>query len=450
MKSKAFTNTLKELEYYTTRSIMIKGYDLERIKGFLEHLGNPQERLEFIHIGGTSGKGSTTTYTSSILTGLGYKVGSFLSPHIESVCERINIDNKQISEDNFNTYFNKVKTAHDQFFPKDKQGITLTYFEFLLAMALLYFVDNKVDVVALEVGLGGKLDPTNVVQASIAIITSVGLDHTEFLGETIEEIISDKVQIVKQNATCITGVKQASALKIIKSYCMDQSANCLILGKDMSINQNIIDINGSKGFFSFKDYEFEVNLPQLGRHQLENASLAITAAISWQEKMNRKVDIKAIINALSQTIIKGRLQIVENNPLIIGDVAHNEDKMKALVDSINQIQGLKKLIFIVGFKAGRDKDRAHRALKQLSVLKIPLKKIFISEFLTKQDIEIASVPAQEIANMILDVLPDVETEIVKEPLKALKLARKEANKDDLIVISGSFYLLASLSEALSL
>jgi dihydrofolate synthase / folylpolyglutamate synthase len=439
-----FENALIELEKYSTEKI-IKDYKLSTIHNFVDYLGLDTTRYFIVHITGTSGKGSTANFVSNILGGQGVNVGLFTSPHITSVRERISVKGKSISEEDFGDLFWFVMGKMKNFMSKTGER-KLTYFEVIFAVALLYFDKKGIDVGVFEVGLGGKLDTTNILKGDVAVITNVGLDHTEILGDTVEKIVMDKVQIVKEGAVCVSGVTQESVKKIVVDWCQKIDVKLLLLGKELGCILGRQSIKGT----DFDYYNKAANLKNLqiqipGQHQVENATIALEVSLICLDKINRQAKVKfseeALRNSLLNTKISGRFEIKQREPLVILDGAHNADKIRALVNTINEVTtGDISVLFAV--KKGKD----YKAMiDELVKLGPRLKKVVLTKYKLKQDVELESGPASIFEELLVKAV-DHKIDIVYEPdsKMACNGLLSGQKKNEVMLVTGSFYLLASL------
>lgn len=366
---------------------------LKNIKILLKKLGNPEKSLKVIHVAGTNGKGSVCAMLSSILKEAGYKAGMYTSPHLKDFRERFLINDKKISKEDFVKYFKKVKPFIT----------TQTFFEVITTMAFLYFKTKKVDFLVCEVGLGGRLDATNVVRPIISVITNIGLEHQEYLGKTIERIAYEKAGIIKNKIPLVTGAK-GPALNVIKKIAKKKNTKVYQDGKPI------------KGF----------PLKLKGDFQLVNASLAIEAIKVLNQYHNLKINKKIIKKGLLKTAWPGRLEFISKNVLV--DCAHNLDAIKALKKELKGIKkDYKKLYLIIGIL--KDKDYKNM-LKELTPLaqKVILVKARIPRALEPETL------AKQIKNPI----------IIKNPKKALIYAKKIAKKNELIVVTGSIYVVGEV------
>jgi dihydrofolate synthase/folylpolyglutamate synthase len=434
--------TIAGIENLATKQIVIEGYDLGRISGFLAFIGNPQQKYPVIHIGGTAGKGSTTAIISKILEGQGFKTGAYYSPHVIDPTERIQLNGINTSAADFVAEAEFIMQQMLQYFPL-KAELKLTYFEFLLAMALDYFGRKQIDVLVLEVGIGGRLDPTNVVASLISIITSVGLDHTKLLGKTVEKIVSDKVQILKPDTIMLTAAKKPSVLAIMQDFAASQNSILEVLGSQFSIRRIAKSWDGY--VFNYSDQETDyknLSLKLLGSHQLRNAGLAIRAGILFMRHNGKTLDIVKLKASLMSVEIPGRIEVISRKPLIIMDSAHNGMKMSALVTTILELkQPGQKLKLLLAFKKGQQHKRLLRPLHRL---RRDLVKMVISRFRVKQDMEQESEQFQNFYHYLKQILPETEFEFKSDPGSAYELLKKSLKPDEVLIITGSFYLLTAL------
>jgi len=354
---------------------------LERVKELLSKLNNPQSNLKCIHVAGTNGKGSTCAILSSILKEADYKVGMYTSPHLKRFTERIQINGEEITQPELNRLIEKIKPlVTDQ-----------TFFEVTTAIAFQYFKEQDVDFAILEVGLGGRLDATNVITPLISIITHISLEHTHILGKTIEEIAKEKAGIIKENIPVITLAKNKTIKEIAK-----QKHSEIFIPKIPKLNLNL------KGEF-----------------QLENASLAIKAA----ELLN--INSESIKKGLESVKWPGRLEFLEKNVLV--DCAHNPEGIAALKKEIKKLN-YEKIITVTGILKDKDKKTMITQLSEFSDYII----------FTKPNTERAEEPEE------LKKLTNTRNEIIIDVKKALKKAKKLANPDDLILITGSIYIVGEV------
>ena len=315
---------------------------LERISALLNELGNPQEKLEFVHVAGTNGKGTTSTMLSSILCAAGKKTGLFTSPYVFDFCERIQINNKNIPHDDLSLVVEKVKNACDRLSAK---GTEPTEFEAITAAAMLYFYEQKCDAVVLEVGLGGRYDSTNIIPCpKAAVITSISLDHTKILGDTVEKIAAEKCGIIKNGGTVITTSEQnEKALSVIKDTVKEKNGRLLI--GDVSAAEILSeDIFGTEISYN----GLTVKIPLVGRHQVENTVGVITAARALG------ISDEFIKKGIESTVIHARMEIISRSPVIMLDGGHNPECAAALENVLVRFAGDKNITVLIGMMADKD------------------------------------------------------------------------------------------------
>ena len=325
-----------------------------RIKKFLEKIGSPEKNLKVIHVAGTNGKGSTVNFIKDILKE-DYKVGSFVSPHLITYCDRIKIGDKEISQDDF-AAIGEFIIAKEPEIIEDYGELNL--FEFLTIMAIIYFDREKVDIAVLEVGMGGRADSTNIFTSReklISIITSISMDHMEYLGDTIEEIADAKAGIITDNGLVLTTNKDPKILGVIDKEAEEKSAE-IYYTKDLESEIIKSDIKGIDFKVKLGDWE-EFSLTQIGDYQVENALGAIYALYLLNKKGILKISTEKIRERIKSSSWAGRMEIVSRDPLIILDGAHNFDGIKKLVESIDNFK-FKKLYLIMSILS----DKEHKKM----------------------------------------------------------------------------------------
>ena len=291
---------------------------LEPMRELAQVLGNPQDDLRFIHIAGTNGKGSTAAFCESCLRAAGFRVGLYTSPHLVSVRERIQINRQLISESDFAEGMEVVSRAVDQ--QKDHEA---TFFEITTALALWYFGREKVDWVVWETGLGGRLDATNIVTPEVCIITNIGLDHQQYLGQTLAEIAAEKAGIIKPGVPVVSAVTNDEAADVIREHAKTKGCALTLISHDLKVVN--LALRGNKQIARIDGHEFALGLT--GPHQISNAACAVATM--------RQLEISdsAITGGLAETVWPGRFEILSEKPLIVLDGAHNPAGVKMLVET---------------------------------------------------------------------------------------------------------------------
>lgn len=325
-----------------------------RIKKFLEKLGSPHKKLKVIHVAGTNGKGSTVNFIKDVLKE-DYKVGSFVSPHLITYCDRIKIGDAEISQADF--------AEIGEFIIEREKDIVEEYgdlnlFEFLTIMAIIYFERENVDLAILEVGMGGRADSTNIFTSReklISLITSISMDHMEYLGDTIEEIADAKAGIIQEGGLVVTTNRDPQILGVIEKEAKEKSAE-VFYTKDLASEILKSDLRGIDFKVKLDDVE-EFHLTQIGDYQVENAIGAIYALYLLNKRGILKISLENIKARIKTSTWKGRMEIVSRDPLIILDGAHNFDGIKRLVESLDNFK-FKKLHLIMSILA----DKEHKKM----------------------------------------------------------------------------------------
>ena len=389
---------------------------LKRTENFLRQIGNPGKGFKYIHISGTSGKGSTTAYLHEIVSGAGFRVGSFYSPHSTTTIERIKTNEKLIDPVVFAQIVNEIKPTVKKMSQTSEYGRP-SYFEILLGIALLYFKKMKCDFVILEVGCGGSYDATNIIEKSISAITNIGLDHTQILGKTLVKIAKDKAGIIKSHTHFFTTEKRANLLNIFKKQCKQKNA------KFHNIIPPALLRRGPGGGLRHDKNR--------GKHQQANISLALAIArhlniISAVQAQNFAPQERFMASPLPC-----RFEIMQKKPLIILDGAHNPDKMKSVVHNLKNLTY--DTLYII-FAASATKD----AKTMLKILLPAADEIVFTEFKTTDRKSYSPETLSKLAKSFK------HKSIEHNALKALKQTIKKLKPNNALLITGSFYLAGEL------
>lgn len=323
-----------------------KNPSLDAMKFFMDKLNHPEKELKFIHIAGTNGKGAVTEMISNILLNSGYKVGKFMSPHLIRYNERIQINNKEITNKEMEEIIIKLNPLVKEYNSKGKGNVTL--FELETTMAILYFANKKCDIVVLEVGLGGLYDCTNIVYSIVSIITSIGYDHMKFLGNTLEEIAFQKAGIIKQNSKTIFMSQSESVDNVIIERCKEENNKLFLVNKEEIKNYSYTEEYQKFDYKEFKN--IEINLK--GISQIYNACIALETVNVLKEKYNIKEEI--IRKSLKNVIHRGRFEKINNNPTVIYEGAHNEPAIKNFINSVDMYYKNNKKVYIISILKSKD------------------------------------------------------------------------------------------------
>jgi len=400
---------------------------LKNINYLLYLLGEPHKKLKIIHVAGTNGKGSTCSLISSILQSDGYKVGLYTSPHLVDFTERIKINNKPIDRKKVSELLERIKPYIEKVANTPSYGHP-TFFEVITSLAFLYFYEEQVDFLVLEVGLGGRLDATNVCEPIVSVITHVDYDHVDKLGNSLEEIAREKGGIIKPEGIVISSNQYEEAYNEIKKITDEKNSLIYRVGREIIYKIVKFDINGVifdlKGVYN--EYK-NLHTPLLGRHQAENSATAITAVEALKIR-GVNITEKAIRVGLKKVKWTGRLEIIQNNPTLVLDGAHNPSGIRIVRQALKEIFSYQRLILVLAIFADKD-------YKKMIQIIAPKADLIIT---TKAKSPRATPPriiAEEAAQYI-----DQNKIIVTENIpQAINCALSNSKKDDLICITGSLY-----------
>ena len=406
-------------------------WDLSRVQRLMERLGNPQFAAKTVHVAGTKGKGSTAAMITSILKKAGYPVGLFTSPHLLSYTERIRLDGEPITEDEWVRLTEVIKPEVEAVNAEGTYG-ELTTFELYTAMAFVCFRDAGVEYQVMEVGLGGRLDATNVVQPQVCVITSISYDHTEVLGNTLAKIAGEKAGIIKPGAIVVTSPQQPEAMEVIEKICREKGVRLVKAGEE--ITWQIKEFGTDSQQFRHKGLngEYDLIVPLAGEHQVENAAAAVTA-VELLADIGAKISPGDIAGGLAELKWYGRLQVLRREPWLVIDVAHNTDSMEKLAGALKKHFEYDKLVFILGFSSDKDiKGMIARASAMTD-----------SIILTRTRSPRAVKPESMVEEFQKH---SVTPEITDNVHEALTLALGVSGKSDLICAAGSVFVIAEAME----
>ena len=408
MRFKTKTEVLDYIEQKTNFQL-----GLLRVEEFIKLAHIDYTSLKYIHVGGTNGKGSVSYYLSNILIDNNFKTGFFSSPSIESHYDRIRINNEFIDDQSIVDFVNNYYEIIEQ--------TQVTMFEIDVLMALDYFVKNKVDIVVMEVGMGGRYDGTNIINPLVSIITNVGLDHMDYLGKTKEEIAYTKAGIIKRNGIVVTNEKEVSVLKVIEDYAKEMDAK-LIKTSEATIKSKRPII------FDYEKYH-DIKLKTQALYQIENIKIVLETVDILKNNYNFQLDNKLTKEVFNKVSWNGRFEIISEKPLIIIDGAHNVEGITALVQSLEVFKDYNKTIM---FSALKDKDTD----EMVALLKNTDSEIIITEFNFYR-----KKPADEInKNFNFEVALDYK-EFIDKKIKKMK-------DNDLFLITGSLYFISEVRKYL--
>lgn len=406
---------------------------LDAIEGLLEELGHPEDNLKIVHIAGTNGKGSIFAYLSSILIAAGFKVGRYISPTISCYEERFQINGKYITKDKLARLYNIVEEAMKR--EEEKTGLKPTLFEVETAISFLYFKEEEVDYALIEVGMGGRMDATNVIRhPELTVISSISYDHQAFLGDTLEEISWQKAGIIKESCPVVLSENSDEVCKVIEQEAKKKKVKCIEIEPT---DYEVLSETPYGSTFLWKEQRYETKLP--GRHQVSNAVTALAASEYLFRKDYEKNNArKAIAKKLDEMNVKsaqqggiirtcwpGRLEVLKKEPLFYRDGAHNPDGAKKLAAFLQKYFTNKKIIYIMGVL----KDKEYT--KILQYLMPMAKKVYVFRPNNERGLsaEILANTIKEKADVPVMIEPDVNTAVSK--------ALEAAQPEDILVACGS-------------
>jgi len=399
-------------------------FSLGPVKRLLEELGNPQDGLRVLHIAGSKGKGSTALYAEALLSAAGLSVGTFTSPHLQSWVERFRIDSASVAGDRLGVAIARLRPVVEKL---RMESDAPSFFDATTAAALLLFAEAKVDVAILEVGLGGRLDSTNIVKPSVTCITSIELEHTEILGSTLAAIATEKVGIAKSGVPLVMGPLPDEAKDVVRARCAEIGAPLVELGLDVCVE--IEEQAGPCVVMRVRDGEHEVraSLGAPGAHQASNAALALACVkrLGVVSGEQLAADAPRVLEALR---LPARVEILSERPWVVVDAAHTVASAQALAAALARLPH-RHGHFVLSVSTGKDLPGIVEAL-------LP----FAESVIATQAEPARSMPAEELAGALRALASQTDVRAVSEPHQALELARAETAPDDLLCATGSIYL----------
>jgi dihydrofolate synthase/folylpolyglutamate synthase len=426
----AYLHSLTDYEKTRIERYAPDTLDLSRVERLLAAIGNPHTGFSSVHIAGTKGKGSTAAMCEACLRAAGYRTGLYTSPHLHTFRERIQVAGQKITRE-------EVVALVEECRPVIEQIPGVTTFEAITALGFLYFFRAGVEIAVVEVGLGGRLDATNVITPEVSIITSLSFDHTYLLGETLGEIAREKAGIIKPGVPVVSAPQQEEAARVIESVAREKGAPATVIGRDWEYQAGEVEPDGQSftarrlsGGASVFDGEYRI--PLLGRHQLENALSAIAALDTLQQR-GFQIPVQAVQEGMRTVHWPGRLEILSRRPLVVVDCAHNPYSAQVLRQALNEWFPGKKWVLIFG--ASTDKDITGM-LREL----LPISEHLI---VTRSDHPRAASPV-ELADMAARVGGGAEVSV--NPRKALRRGLALIKADAGLLVTGSIFLVADARE----
>jgi dihydrofolate synthase/folylpolyglutamate synthase len=387
----------------------ITTFNLNRMKKMLTLVGNPHKKIATVHIAGTKGKGSTATMIARMLEANGYKVGLYTSPHVLSIHERITINNIMISENDMMDLLNRIYAPLEKFSKTDAP----TFFEILTAIAFMYFIDKEVDIAVVETGLGGRLDSTNVIKPEVVGITSLSIDHQAQLGGTLAQIAKEKAGVFKAGVPIVTVEQKPEAMRVLRTEAAALKAPISVTGGDIDFSH--------------------LRVPLSGRHQATNCALAL-AIVDKLKASGYEIDNSKAAKGLDNVSLLGRMEMIYEDPRILIDAAHNADSIEALMLAIGQSVPYDSMVVIFGCNNDKDVEG------MLEKLQYGADKVIFTRSSSPK-----AMPPDQLAEIYTDVCGKM-CQSASSLGEALRLANSAIGKEDLICITGSFYLIGQAKQ----
>ncbi|MBC8470019.1 MAG: bifunctional folylpolyglutamate synthase/dihydrofolate synthase [Planctomycetes bacterium] len=435
---KAFKTYKQALDYLFERTdyekqerlrYNVTTFNLNRMQKLLSLLGSPHKKIHTVHIGGTKGKGSTATMLARMLEANGYKVGLYTSPHVVHLHERIAINSRMISESEMCGLLNRAYAPVEKMSKTDQP----TFFEIMTALAFMYFRDEEVDIAIIETGLGGRLDSTNVIIPKVIGITSLSIDHQNLLGNTIDSIAKEKAGIFKRGVPAVTVQQEPSAMRVLRSQAIAVQSPLSVTGSDIDFSQRF-ETSREHGphtriCLSTPTSKFEhLRVPLHGRHQAINCGLAL-AMLDKLKSVGYKIDNGKAAEGLYKVSLTGRMEMIWDDPRIMIDAAHNAASIKALIHAVGQNIPYDSMVVIFGCNSDKD------IRGMLHQLQFGADKVIFTRSNSPK-----AVSPEDLAEMYTEICGKM-CQTAPSLGQALLLAKSAVSKEDLICITGSFYLI---------
>lgn len=440
----ALTFLYKAIDYEKLISYQYNAstFSLDRMEKLLAFIGNPHKELPCIHIAGTKGKGSTAIMIATVMEYAGLVTGLFTSPHLVDLRERIQINHQKMPESEFACIMYELQ-PYIRHLQETALPASPTFFEILTAIGMVYFKRKSTEMAVLEVGLGGRLDSTNVVVPQVSIITNIGFDHTAILGNTLSSITYEKAGIIKHGIPVVSGIEGADALSVLEKICGEKNAPLCLLGRDMWVEEvKPCERDGIRGMLcrikTWRCTYDNLYLPLAGIHQAKNCALVLGALEILRERSAMVIPDDIIRKALAALHCPARIEVVAEKPVIILDFAHTADSTRFLKKTLIENFVFRKLVLVLGFSQDKDLDN------------------ILKEIVMEADAIMVTRSKNPRAATPEDLYQRIERLCGKQPVivtnvrEAVVAAKHMASEDDLICITGSAYVAGEAREALGI
>lgn len=423
--------------YFEVKSTEVRRQEfeeqIERMRDFLAFAGNPQTTFNSIHVAGTSGKGSVVTMLASILRAAGIHAGHHVSPYVQVCNEKLVVNGQMISPGEFVSLVEEFKAIYKSWQQSNSGFEAIKYGEAWVALTYLWLVRQKVAWAVIETGLGGRYDPTNVLPSKVAVITNVDYDHVEVLGEDLRDIANHKTGIIKEGGIVVTGEQNQAVLNVIEDEARQKGAAVFRLGKefDFKIKGGLLEVDGPHSKYR------DLRIAMKGQFQPTNAAVAVAALDVLRESDQLPIDETTVRAGLAAAAYPGRMEVIQEEPVVILDGAHNRHKMEALAASLKAIYPGRKLTVVLGVLMIKDGGGMVRALAPLAEKWVATKPHVFGK---------PALPASELAEIVREVLPGIKVAVQEDVRTALEQVLGEAKEDEIIVVTGSIYLIGEARE----
>lgn len=434
-KAVRFLDSLADFERLRIVRYNAENFDLGRMRALLKKLGNPHEQFRSVHIAGTKGKGSTSTMLATMLRAQGLRVGLYTSPHLVDLRERIAVDGTLITEGKFGEIVRRIEPIAQKLKPSP------TYFDVLTAAAFVHFAEEKVDIAVVETGLGGRLDSTNVLKPEVCAITSIGIDHTQQLGHTLAKIAAEKAGIFKPGVPAVTVVQHAEADATLKRVAAEAGAPLDVCGGDLEFSYRFETSRAGGRMYrvclNTPNSKFDhVVVPLLGEHQAVNCGLAL-AVLDKLKGRGLPIDDQKAVDALAGVKLHGRMELYNKMPRVLVDAAHNASSMDALMKAVGQHVPYDSMVVIFGCCADKDCEAMLQRIAAGADKAIFLR---VNNVRSANPHELAARYTEQYGKM---------AQVAGDLREALEIAMRACTKEDLITITGSFYLVGEAKKLLT-
>jgi len=423
IEAEEYLNSFVNYENIPGISYASPDYNLGHVEEVLHQIGNPHLAARTVHIAGTKGKGSVAAMIAQVLTDSGYKTGLYTSPHLHNLRERIKVDGTLISGEEFAELMAELKPYFEAVNRRQ-----LTFFEVLTILAFAYFHEKQAHFQVLEVGLGGRLDATNIAQPEVCIITSISLDHMQILGDSLEKIAYEKAGIIKPGCTVVLSPQPEEVTSVISNICHKQGANLVLVGKEITWRGMNSDHSHQSIMVEGRRGTYRLTIPLLGDYQLENTATAV-AALEVLASQGFDISPEDIAQGLAKVKWPGRFQILQHSPIVLVDGAHNVASIKRLVENVKAYFSYERALLIFGVSSDKD---IHGIVRELI-------SVFRQVIVTHTSHPRATSPSVIATEFIkMGVNPKITENIPQALSQALSLASEQ----DLICVTGSLFVVA--------